>query len=179
MPYRYNLLNLCFSPDSLFQFTHKEGEEIFISGVNIPYIYYSMLFSTFSWQVEELYMYGVNYIIEGEPKIWYSVSSKDFEKLEDYARKNSLNKFDIFNEIEALEKAENEDKKTNLAYSNNLYQRYRVQFDPIVLNNSGIKVYRTVQYPGELIVSLPKSYFMGFSTGQSKSESVNFVVCYS
>lgn len=155
LPNYFSLLNACFLPDSLFQFSHKDGEEVMISGINIPWLYFGMLFSTFCWHVEDLFMYSLNYMHSGKPKIWYSIAGKDKEKFDLYVKKNFV--------MKAVE---------NPGFIYDL----SIHIDPMDLIKNGIEVKRTIQYPGELIVTLPKAYHMGFSLGENKSEAVNYTV---
>ncbi len=155
LPFNFTLLNLCFINDSLFQFTHKEGDEVYISGINIPWIYYGMLFSSFCWHVEDMNLYSVNYMIEGKPKIWYSIATEDKEKLDEYIK----NKF-----------------YAKISKDPSFFFNLRIHIDPKELIEQGIQVYKTVQYPGEMIITLPKGYHMGFSLGLNKAEAVNFAV---
>ena len=155
LPNNFSLLNLCFLQESLFQFTHKEGEELLLSGINVPWIYFGMLFSTFCWHIEDMYLYSVNYLIEGKPKIWYSVSTKDKEKVDNYIK----NKY-----------------YAQMIKDPSLIYNLRIHIDPLELLKNGIQVYKTVQNPGEIVVTLPKGYHMGFSLGLNKAEAVNFAV---
>jgi hypothetical protein len=155
LPNFFSLLNLCFLPDSLFQFSQKNNEEILISGVNVPWIYYGMIYSTFCWHVEDLYMYSVNYLHSGEPKVWYSIPPKDKEKFDKYIKDKFL---------------------INSIVDVNFINKLSIHVNPLELLKHGITVKRIIQYPGEMIVTLPKAYHMGFSLGQNKSEAVNFTV---
>lgn len=116
-----------------------------------------MLYSTFCWHVEDLNLYSVNYLIEGKPKIWYSISSKDKEVFENYVKSKYYTHFI-------------KDKK--------FIYGLKIHIDPKELIQYGIQVYRTIQYPGEMIVTVPKGYHMGFSLGWNKAEAVNLAVSY-
>ena len=157
LPNYWSLLNSCFLPDSLLQFSQKDGEDILLSGINVPWIYYGILFSTFCWHVEDLNMYSINYLHSGAPKIWYSIAPKDKEKFTNYCK----NKYSL----KSL-------KSDYFSYS--LF----IHINPLEIIEAGIEVTRTIQYPGELIVTLPQSYHMGFSTGINKAEAVNYTVIF-
>jgi histone demethylase JARID1 len=54
-----------------------------ITGVNVPWLYLSMLFSSFFWHNEDNYFFSINYLHFGREKQWYSIpwtSAKQFEK---------------------------------------------------------------------------------------------------
>jgi len=138
----------------MLQFT-KQDTESQISGITIPWFYYGMLFSTFCWHTEDLYLYSLNYMHEGAAKIWYSISHTDKEKMDDYVKKKYY---------------------ATLLKEPNLLHKLTVHISPLELMKKGIKVYRVVQNPGELIITLPKGYHCGFSTGLNMAEAVNFSV---
>lgn len=94
-------------------------------------------------------------MIEGKPKVWYSVSTEDKEKLDEYINKKFLMK---------------------ISKDPSFFFNLRIHIDPKELIEQGIQVYKTIQYPGEMIVTLPKGYHMGFSLGLNKAEAVNFAV---
>lgn len=55
-----------------------------INGVNVPWLYVGMLFSSFCWHTEDNYLNSINYNHMGDPKIWYGVpgsSASAFEKV--------------------------------------------------------------------------------------------------
>ena len=57
-----------------------------------------------------------------------------------------------------------------------LIHRLTVFISPLELIRNGIKVHRTIQYPGDIILTLPQGYHAGFSTGLNCSEAINFSV---
>ena len=42
----------------------------------MPYLYFGMWRATFSWHVEDMDLYGVNFLHFGAPKTWYCVPPK-------------------------------------------------------------------------------------------------------
>lgn len=151
---RFNLLRVNVLKNSMLQFTKKD-ESNQISGITIPWLYFGMIYSSFCWHTEDLYLYSLNYMHEGGSKIWYSIPHNQKEKMDEYIR----NKY----------------YATFLRYPD-LIHRLTVHINPMELIANGIKVYRTVQKPGEIIVTLPKGYHSGFSTGFNIAEAVNFSV---
>jgi hypothetical protein len=148
------LHNINLKENSLLQFL-KEDEKSNISGLTLPWIYLGMIFSTFCWHVEDLYLYSLNYMHYGSPKIWYSLPINQKEKM------------NLF-----LEK-----KYKNLNSKNkNLIDRLTLLIDPLELIENGIQVNRTIQYPGDIILTLPNSFHAGFSTGFNIAEAINFSV---
>jgi len=79
----FNFNNLNDQKGSLLAFCkHKD-----ISGINIPWFYLGMLYSSFCWHYEDLMMYSINYMHKGAGKMWYSIPATDFEKFEKVANK--------------------------------------------------------------------------------------------
>ncbi len=62
------LNNIQRCPGNLFSVLSRKCEEI--SGVTSPWVYMGMLFASFCWHVEDLFMLSVNYMHLGEPKTW-------------------------------------------------------------------------------------------------------------
>jgi histone demethylase JARID1 len=91
----------------------------------------------------------------GNVKIWYSISHDQKEKMDEYIKRKYF---------------------ATLLKQPDLVHRLTVHIDPLELMKHGIKVYRVVQKPGEIIVTLPKGYHLGFSTGYNVAEAVNFSV---
>jgi hypothetical protein len=150
----FSLLNINLMNNSLLQFL-KDNHNMHISGITMPWYYFGMIFSTFCWHTEDLYLYSLNYMHDGAPKIWYGISSKEKEKMDEY----------IKNKYYAI-----------LLKEPDLIHKLTVHIDPKELKANGINVYRVIQKPGEIILTLPKGYHTGFSTGYNMSEAVNLSV---
>jgi len=146
----FNLNNINHAKDSLFQIITTKSENI--SGITSPWIYFGMLFASFCWHVEDLYMYSINYMHKGAPKTWYCIPpdyKEQFDKIihEKYA--------DLFN------------KQPGLMHN------IVLALNPLELVEQNIPVYRTEQGPRDFIVTFPKAYHAGFSHGFNISEAVN------
>ena len=74
----WNLNNLSKAANSLMQFPRRHD----ISGINVPWLYIGMRYSTFCWHYEDLMLYSINYGHWGAPKQWYAVPESDREKFE-------------------------------------------------------------------------------------------------
>jgi JmjC domain. len=69
----FNLNNISHAKDSMFQIITRKMENI--SGISSPWVYSGMLFASFCWHVEDLYMYSLNYMHLGAPKTWFFIAS--------------------------------------------------------------------------------------------------------
>ena len=58
-----------------------------ISGINIPWLYIGMRYSTFCWHYEDLMLYSINYAHWGSEKQWYCVPQSDMDKFEKTCKK--------------------------------------------------------------------------------------------
>lgn len=152
----FDLKTVNIQKNSLLQFS-KNSEDLQISGITVPWIYFGMLFSTFCWHTEDLYLYSLNYMHSGAPKIWYGISHDHKEKMDEFIR----NKY-----------------YATLLKQPDLVHKLTVHIDPLELQAHGIKVFKAIQNPGEMILTLPKGYHSGFSTGLNMSEAVNFSVTF-
>jgi len=150
----FSLLKANFYKNSMLQFSQNEREK-HISGITIPWFYLGMIFSTFCWHTEDLYLYSLNYMHDGSPKIWYGISPRDKEKMDEYIKSKYYGV---------------------LIKQPDLIHRLTVHIDPKELRTNGITVYRVVQNPGDIILTLPKAYHTGFSTGLNMAEAVNLSV---
>jgi len=150
----FSILKANFFKNSLLQFTKREREKQ-ISGITIPWFYFGMIFSSFCWHTEDLYLYSLNYLHDGSPKIWYGIPIRDKEKMDEYIKSKYYG---------------------ILLKQPDLIHRLTVHIDPIELRANGINVFRVVQNPGDMILTLPKAYHTGFSTGLNMAEAINLSV---
>jgi hypothetical protein len=153
---QWNFLSLYLDKNSLFQFI-KENQSAHISGLTVPWLYFGMLFSTFCWHVEDLYLYSLNYMHYGNPKIWYGIPHTEKEKMDEYIKKKI-------------------NSKEFKSHDPNIMHKLILLINPKELKENGITIYKAVQNPGELIFTIPKAYHAGFSTGFNISEAVNLAV---
>lgn len=64
----FNLNNISQAENSLFQIITKKTDNI--SGITSPWVYNGMMFASFNWHVEDMYMPSVNYMHKGAAKTW-------------------------------------------------------------------------------------------------------------
>ncbi|KAF2754489.1 hypothetical protein EJ05DRAFT_143234 [Pseudovirgaria hyperparasitica] len=125
-----------------------------VPGVNTAYLYLGMWKATFSWHLEDMDLYSINYIHFGAPKQWYSISQADARKFENAMR--SIWPNDAKNCSQFLR------HKTYL-------------ISPAALEKQhGIKVNKLVHYEGEFVITYPYGYHSGYNIGYNCAESVNF-----
>ena len=99
-------------------------------------------------------MHSINYSHCGKPKLWYSVPESYREKFEKAIKQRYALLFQ---------------KDPNLLFDN------ITMISPAYLISKGITVNKTLQRPGEFVVTFPGSYHCGFSTGLNVGEAVNFM----
>ena len=74
----WNFCNFQYQPNSLFQFSGLKD----MSGINVPWVYVGMKYSTFCWHFEDLMLPSINYSHYGKPKLWYGVPENNREKFD-------------------------------------------------------------------------------------------------
>ena len=122
-----------------------------VTGGAGSYLYYGMWRSTFSWHIEDMDLYGVNYLHYGDSKTWYCVPPSEGHKLEDLVR-------ELYPD-----------------YSCRNILRHKIcTISPRLLISKGIRVTKTVQHAGELIIVFPHAYHAGFNHGFNIAEASNF-----
>lgn len=146
----WNLNNMDQLKDSLLQICNADK----ISGINMPWVYVGMLYSSFCWHYEDVMMYSINYMHKGEGKMWYCIPPQDRAKFERIAKEKLAILFE-------------EDP--------NMLLNITAMISPVYLAENGVSVYKTEQRPGEFILTFPESYHAGWSTGFNVAEAVNIV----
>jgi len=53
-----------------------------MSGINVPWLYVGMKYSSFCWHFEDLMLPSINYNHWGKPKLWYGVPESQREKFD-------------------------------------------------------------------------------------------------
>mmetsp|Transcript_74336 Transcript_74336/g.111981 ORF Transcript_74336/g.111981 Transcript_74336/m.111981 type:complete len:648 (-) Transcript_74336:51-1994(-) len=146
----WNTNNIPWAPESVLRHV-KVG----INGINVPWMYYGTLFSTFCWHNEDNYLYSINYHHKGAPKQWYGVpgTNKDAEGLEK-----------VFKNYLSMKMRDVPD----------LLHHITTMFSPRLLQNAEVPIYKLLQNEGEYVVTFPRAFHGGFSFGPNIGEAVNF-----
>ena len=127
-----------------------------IPGVTTPYLYFGMWASVFCAHTEDMNLLSINYLHAGAPKVWYAIAAGEDAK-----------RFEHFCEGQ-YHQARSECAE---------YMRHkRCLVSPKLLKKAGIWFTRTVQYPGDAVITFPGSYHFGFNTGYNVAEATNFAV---
>lgn len=138
-------------------------------------LYIGMLFSMFAWHVEDHYLYryisqsfvfsgllftlindfcfvcSINYHHSGANKIWYGVPAHEASQFE-----NTVLHHVYGNKVSS---------KLGEDGSFQLLAHKTTMFPPIILLKNDVTVYKAVQKPGEFVITFPRAYHAGFSTG--------------
>jgi hypothetical protein len=146
----WNTNNIPWAPDSVLRHV-KVG----INGINVPWMYYGSLFTTFCWHNEDNYLYSINYHHKGAPKQWYGVpgTKKDSEGLEK-----------VFKNYLSMKMRDVPD----------LLHHITTMFSPRLLQKADVPIYKLLQHEGEYMVTFPRAFHGGFSMGPNVGEAVNF-----
>jgi len=110
--------------------------------------------ATFVWHVEDMDLYGINFVHHGAPKTWYCVPPQYGHLLEDAVRHLYPR------------------ESTSLCTG---YMRHKLcLISPEVLDKLGVPTVRVVQEAGEIVIVFPYAYHAGFNHGFNIAESTNF-----
>lgn len=146
----WNLNNIASAPNCVLKHL-KVG----ITGINVPWMYYGSLFSTFAWHNEDNYLYSINYHHRGAPKLWYGIpgNSTAADGVEEVFKKYLAMKMKLVPD---------------------LMHHITTMFSPRLFQSAGVPIFRTLQHEGEFVVTFPRAFHSGFSLGPNIGEAVNF-----
>mmetsp|Transcript_20408 Transcript_20408/g.29240 ORF Transcript_20408/g.29240 Transcript_20408/m.29240 type:complete len:543 (+) Transcript_20408:93-1721(+) len=144
----WNLNNLPTADGSVLKYLRTP-----VNGVNVPWLYVGMLFSSFCWHNEDNYFYSINYSHFGAVKQWYGVPGAFANTFESVTKTFLL---ELFRE------------------SPDLLHHMTTQFSPSLLGANGVPIYKASQEAKTFMITFPKSYHCGFSHGFNVGEAVNF-----
>ena len=117
------------------------------------YLYFGMWKSTFSWHIEDMDLYGINYLHYGAPKTWYCIPPGQGYRLEMAAR-------ELFPDW------------AQICFN---FLRHKVcMISPDLLARRGVLVNKVVQEERDLIIVFPHAYHAGFNHGFNIAEASNF-----
>jgi len=112
-----------------------------------------MLFSSFCWHREDIYLASINYNHSGAAKQWYGVPGS---KAKDFVSVMGQLMTQRMKEVPDLE------------------HHITTQMAPEALLKRQVPVYKTRQEAGQFVVTFPEAYHCGFSYGFNCGEAVNF-----
>lgn len=144
----WNLNNLPLCEGSVLKYLQTP-----INGVNVPWLYIGMLFSSFCWHNEDNYLYSINYSHFGAVKQWYGVPGGEAKLFEKVTKKFLLESFKD---------------------APDLLHHMTTQISPSLLIKNGVNVCSIKQEPRSFVVTFPKAFHCGFSYGFNCGEAVNF-----
>eukprot|EP00613_Pedinella_sp_CCMP2098_P061310 CAMPEP_0171984726 /NCGR_PEP_ID=MMETSP0993-20121228/273976_1 /TAXON_ID=483369 /ORGANISM="non described non described, Strain CCMP2098" /LENGTH=643 /DNA_ID=CAMNT_0012637559 /DNA_START=241 /DNA_END=2172 /DNA_ORIENTATION=+ len=175
----WNLNNISCWPGSAIRcVTHS------IDGINKPWLYMGMMFSSFCWHREDIYLASINYMHSGASKQWYGIpgaKANSFRRVMEKQMKLRLKEVpDLEHHITTqiapstlLSKMEKQ-MKLRLKEVPDLEHHITTQIAPSTLLSNNVPVYKTRQEAGQFIVTFPEAYHCGFSYGFNCGEAVNF-----
>ncbi|KAK0543621.1 hypothetical protein OC846_006350 [Tilletia horrida] len=124
-----------------------------IAGVTTPYLYFGQWQATFSWHIEDMDLYSINYIHFGAPKQWYAIPQSE------------RNRFETV--MQTFFPTDAHRCKQFLRHKSYLVNPARL---------ASIKPLKLVQHAGEIVLTFPFGYHSGFNLGFNCAESTNFAL---
>lgn len=171
----WNLNNLPFLRHSVTG--HVEEP---VQGVNVPWLYYGMLFASFAWHTEDDFLYSINYMHFGAPKSWYGCGCPQAAAFERAVRRNAPGSFrDTPDLLFAVRRRRRRcrccirdrsgcgRRRPPLHNSHTTPSPLQMValHPPSALCGPDVDVSHCIQRPGEFVVTFPEGYHGGFSHG--------------
>ncbi|TRY71946.1 hypothetical protein TCAL_03931 [Tigriopus californicus] len=138
--------------DTILKHYEEDTGQVF-AGVNSPYLYFGMWKATFSWHVEDMDFYGINFLHYGMPKTWYCVPPKYGYLMERAAAA-------LFPNV--------------ASWCTNFMRHKTCLISPHIMDEMGVPYQKVIQEERDIIVVFPYAYHSGFNHGYNIAESTNF-----
>lgn len=138
--------------DTILKHYEEDTGQVF-AGVNSPYLYFGMWKATFSWHVEDMDFYGINFLHYGMPKTWYCVPPKYGYLMERAAAA-------LFPNV--------------ASWCTNFMRHKTCLIAPNIMDEMGVPYQKVIQEERDIIVVFPYAYHSGFNHGYNIAESTNF-----
>jgi len=122
-------------------------------GISTSMLYFGMWRAMFAWHTEDMELNSINFVHHGAPKVWYCIPPEHATRFESVSRAEFGAEANICPE----------------------FMRHKnVMISPHVLKRDRVPFVRAIQYPGEFMITFPRSYHGGFNAGFNVAEAVNF-----
>lgn len=138
-------------------------EETWFDGIQTPFVYFGMFGSSFSWHREDRNLLSINYLHQGEPKVWYCVPYKYVARFEAI----------IQDEINKIDPKIRTKMKLNC---DAIYRHKIVHAPPSILRKHKIPFGKVYQNEGEFIVTSAGAMHSGANMGTNIAEAVNIAL---
>lgn len=138
------------------RFRHRATENW--AGITKPFLYAGTSMSHGTPHVEDQWMGSLNMVLWGAPKIWIFSNEEGYDKI-------SFNLQSKLNKIADPECSFCFLKKTLTMSLDNLME----------IRAAGAKIFRLVQNPGDIVLTLPKAFHMVINTGQNLAEASQYI----
>jgi hypothetical protein len=127
-----------------------------IPGYTTPMIYVGGPGTTFALHAEDQNLFSCNYLLAGCPKVWYAVPPQYYTRVVEFVHRRAFPTNPL---VKSCPQAV-------------MHKRFLVH--PQELHAAGIPTSRTIQYPGDMVITYPGSFHFGYNTGFNIAEASNF-----
>ena len=122
-------------------------------GITSPMTYLATIHSLFPNHTEDMNLMSLNLLVAGQPKIWYVLDPNDQSRFETWLKRVMPDYF--------------------MGRCINIIRHKNLLVDPREVRRQGISIQVIVQWPGDMVLTLPGAVHWGFGTGPSIAHAVN------
>lgn len=141
---------------------HTMDRKDWFPGIHTPYSYVGMFGTNFPFHREDRYIFSMNFLHFGKPKLWYAIPHYHARKFEAAIQNN-------INNMSAKER-----RMRNL-YCSLVVRHKNLLAPPSFLQYHDIDFGKVIQRPGEIIISL-SGLHGGLNLGFNIAEALNFAL---